>query len=147
MITSAAALESIASGTVTTSSAVYVGLLGGPGLSMTLPAAPATTCPPIHPPVPPSSDLGGCRVLVILTGEVSGGTGGTSTGFMTVEIDNIALDTNSLRVTGGAPVRASVTVLVTGLTEGAHTFIAAYKRVGSGQPATFNARQITVIPA
>ena len=44
-------------------------------------------------------------------------------------------------------MRASVTVLVTGLTAGTHTFVAAYKRIGSGQPATFNARQITVIPA
>jgi hypothetical protein len=39
-----------------------------------------------------------------------------------------------------------VTVLITGLTAGEHTFTAMYKRVGSGADATFNARQMTVMP-
>jgi len=66
---------------------------------------------------------------------------------MSVSLDNsIALDANSLRVTGNNPVRASVTLLLTGLTPGINiTFRAVYKMIGSGT-ATFNARQITVIP-
>ena len=103
--------------------------------------------------IPPSG-----RLLVILTAEVSGSGDpsgdATSTGFMSFTIDNsVALDTNSLRVTGVDPVRASVTLLVTGLTPGnTVTFRAAYKRVPfgnrgvGGEPARFNARQITVIP-
>jgi hypothetical protein len=84
-------------------------------------------------------------VLVILTGELSGSNTG-STAFMSVSIDNsAALDTNSLRVTGANPVRASVTVLLAGLIPGSHTFTAVYKMIGNGT-ATFNARQITVIP-
>ena len=66
---------------------------------------------------------------------------------MSVSLDNsVALDTNSLRVTGNDPVRASVMVLISGLTPGLTVnFTAVYKKIGSG--ATFNARQITVIPA
>jgi hypothetical protein len=87
-------------------------------------------------------------VIVILTGELSAGTFFTnSTAFMSVSLNNsVALDTNSLRVTGPNPVRSSVTVLIGGLTPGANvTFTAVYKLNGSGN-ATFNARQITVLP-
>ena len=89
---------------------------------------------------------------MILTAEVSGSSrpngDASSTGFMSFSINNsVALDTNSLRVTGVDPVRASVTLLVTGLTPGTPvTLTAVYKRIGDGDPATFNARQITVIP-
>jgi hypothetical protein len=112
--------------------AVYGTLPGGPSVDAVIPASG--------------------KVLVILTAEVSGsnvGSNASSTGFMSVSLDNsIALDTNSLRVAGEDPVRASVTVLISGLTPGnTVTFTAVYKRVGSGDPATFNARQITVIPA
>jgi hypothetical protein len=56
------------------------------------------------------------------------------------------LDANSLRVTGPNPVRASTTVLITGLTPGLTvTFEAVYKVAGGGV-GTFNARQIIVIP-
>jgi hypothetical protein len=84
---------------------------------------------------------------VILTGELSGSNTGT-TAFMSVSLDNsVALDTNSLRVTGANPVRASVTVLIGGLTPGLSVnFRAVYKMIGNGT-AIFNARQITVIPA
>ena len=91
-------------------------------------------------------------VLVILTAEVSGDNASngdaTSAGFMSVSLNNsVALDTNSLRVDGRNPVRASVTLLITGLTPGLTVnFTAVYKQVGTGG-ATFNARQITVIPA
>jgi hypothetical protein len=85
-------------------------------------------------------------VLIILTGELSGSNTNT-TAFMSVSIDgSAALDTNSLRVTGSNPVRASVTVLLSGLTPGSRTFTAVYKMIGTGT-ATFNARQITVIPS
>ena len=87
------------------------------------------------------------QVLVILTGELAPAAG-NSTAFMSVSLDNsVALDTNSLRVTGQDPVRASVTVLIAGLTPGTLShFTAVYKLIGNGT-ATFNARQITVIPA
>jgi hypothetical protein len=111
--------------------AVYGTLPGGPSVDAVIPASG--------------------KVLVILTAEVSGsnvGSNASSTGFMSVSLDNsIALDTNSLRVTGENPVRASVTLLLTGLAPGTTTFAAMYKRIGSGDDATFNARQITVIPA
>jgi hypothetical protein len=65
---------------------------------------------------------------------------------MSVSVDDgTALNMNSLRVTGDNPVGASVTVLLTGLTPGTHTFTAVYKLSGNGQ-AFFNARAITVIP-
>jgi len=59
------------------------------------------------------------------------------------------LDANSLRVTGSNAVRASITVLITGLTPGdTVTLEAAYKcrSTSPGCLATFNARQIIVIP-
>ena len=85
---------------------------------------------------------------MILTGELSAGTFFTnSTAFMSVSLDgSVALDTNSLRVTGPNPVRASITVLITSLTPGLNVnFEAVYKVSGTGS-ATFNARQIIVIP-
>ena len=124
----ASAVEGVATGSVSTSSSVYVTLAGGPSVNAVIPASG--------------------KVLVILTGELSAGTFFTnSTAFMSVSLDgSVALDTNSLRVTGPNPVRASVTVLITGLTPGLNVnFAAVYKLSGSGN-ATFNARQITVIP-
>ena len=70
------------------------------------------------------------NVLVILTGELSAGTFfSNSTAFMSVSLNgSVALDANSLRVTGANPVRASITVLITDLTPGATvTFEAVYK--------------------
>jgi hypothetical protein len=101
--------------------------VGGPSVNATIPASG--------------------RVLVILTGELSA-SNNASTAFMSVSLDNsVALDTNSLRVTGANPVRASVTVLLSNLTPGnVVTFTAVCKMIGSGT-ATFNARQITVVPA
>ena len=123
--TVAAAVEGVATGSVTTTSSVYVGLLGGPSVDAEVP------------------DSG--RVLIILTAELSDSNNNTTV-FMSVSIDgSFALDTNSLRVTGDREVRASVMVLLTGLTPGTHTFTTVYKRIGSGT-ATVNARQITVIP-
>jgi hypothetical protein len=83
---------------------------------------------------------------VILTAELSTNRQ-NSTAFMSVSLNNsVALDANSLRVTGPNPVRASITVLITGLTPGVSiTFSAVYKVIGGGT-ATFNARQIIVIP-
>ena len=88
---------------------------------------------------------------MILTAELSSNTP-SGTAYMSVSLNNsIALDTNSLRVTGDNPVRASVTVLITGLTPGhVVTFAAVYKTAnstGASDTTTFNARQITVIPA
>ncbi len=74
--------------------------------------------PSVDAVVPASGD-----VLVILTGELSVNSN-SGTAFMTVELDNIqttALDTNSLRVTGNSPVRASVEVLLTNSAPGTHT--------------------------
>jgi hypothetical protein len=122
-----AAVEGVATGSVSTSSSVYISLAGGPSVDAVIPASG--------------------RVLVILTGELSAGTIFNSTAFMSVSLDgSVALDTNSLRVTGSNPVRASVTLLLTGLTPGLTVnFAAVYKNNGSGS-ATFNARQIIVIP-
>jgi hypothetical protein len=88
-------------------------------------------------------------VQVILTADVSGtdvGNTPCSTGFMSFN-NSVALDTNSLRVAGENAVRASATLLVTGLTP----WNLRHLR-GCGQEhrlrhgSTFNARQITVIP-
>jgi hypothetical protein len=88
-------------------------------------------------------------VLVILTGELSTNNG-NATAFMSVSLDgSVALDTNSLRVEGTNLVRSSVMLLLTGLTPGLSVnFAAVYKVAGGiGSPtATFNARQITVLP-
>jgi hypothetical protein len=86
------------------------------------------------------------QLIVILTGELSTNRN-NSTAFMSVSLNNsVALDANSLRVTGDNPVRASITVLITNLTPGVSiTFSACYKVIGGGT-ATFNARQIIVIP-
>jgi len=72
---------------------------------------------------------------------------------MSVSLNNsdIVLDANSLRVTGNVPNRASITVLITGLTPGVPiNFAARYKNVFLAAPcaggARFNARQIIVIP-
>jgi hypothetical protein len=71
---------------------VYVELPGGPSVTVV---------------VPPSG-----QVTLILTAEVSASAGGTA--FMSVALNgSIALDANSLRVTGNDPVRASITVLIT----------------------------------
>ena len=61
------------------------------------------------------------KLLVILTAEASGSNASngdaTSTAFMSVSLNgSVALDANSLRVTGADPVRASITVLITNLT-------------------------------
>ncbi len=96
------------------------------------------------------------QVLVILTAAVNGAAASNgdavSTGYMSVSLNgSVALDANSLRVTGENPVRASVTVLITNLTPGVSiTFTAVYKNVplgGTLGSATFNARQIIVIPS
>jgi hypothetical protein len=123
--------ENSASGTQTTGSAVYVPLLGGPSVVQVVPESG--------------------RVLVTLTAEAHGSDSGNSpcsTAFMSVSIDgSVALDTNSLRVTGGSTIiRASVTNLLAGLIPGPHTFTAVYKNVGCATGSTFNARQIIVMP-
>ena len=66
--------------------------------------------------------------------------------FMVDGVQATSLDTNSLRVVGNDPIRASATSRLTGLTPGAHTFTAMYRLVGSGS-VTFNARDLTVISA
>jgi L-asparagine transporter-like permease len=91
------------------------------------------------------------RLIVVLTAEASGSNSGQSacsTAFMSVSLNgSAALDANSLRVTGNVPVRASITVLITGLTPGnIVTFEAVYKNIGCAVGSTFNARQIIVIP-
>ena len=101
--------------------------------------------PSVQAVVPASGQL-----ILILTAEASGSRPG-DTAFMSVSLNgSVALDANSLRVTGTSPVRASITVLITNLTPGATiNFEAAYKfRSGGvlGGRATFNARQIIVIP-
>jgi hypothetical protein len=102
---------------------------------------PDPTGPRVQAVVPASG-----QVILILTGELSTSRN-NSAAFMSVSLNNsIALDANSLRVTGTAPVRSSITVLITNLTPGVTiNFEAVYKLVGAGT-ATFNARQIIVIP-
>jgi hypothetical protein len=95
--------------------------------------------------IPPSG-----QVILILTAEAFTNRS-DSTAFMSVSLNNsFALDANSLRVTGNNPVRASITVLITALTPGSTiTFEAVYKCIRQGPgtcTATFNARQIIVIP-
>jgi hypothetical protein len=131
-----APVQGVASGIVTTNSDVYVALGDFPDDG---PSATAT--------VPASGDL-----VVILTGELSTNNK-TGTAYMSVSLNNsIALDANSLRVTGDNPVRASITVLITNLTPGnVINFSAVYRAANntgaSDTTGTFNARQIIVIPA
>ncbi len=124
--------QGVATGIVTTNSSVYIALAGGPSVTTV---------------VPPSGD-----VELILTAEASGSSASNgdpcSTAFMSVSLNgSVALDANSLRVTGDVPVRSSITVLITGLTPGVSiTWEAVYKNIGCGPSARFNARQIIVIP-
>jgi hypothetical protein len=121
-------VEGVATASITSGSAVYTPLTGGPSVTVQ---------------IPPSG-----KILVILTGELNGDNN-NSTAFMSVSFgpDPLALDTNALRVTGTNPVRASITALITLPTFIGQTIpvTAQYKRVGTGV-ATFNARQLTVIP-
>ena len=81
------------------------------------------------------------QLILILTAEASGSSlsngNACSTAFMSVSLnDSVALDANSLRVTGDVPNRASITVLITGLTPGVTiNFEARYKNVGPRGPA------------
>jgi hypothetical protein len=120
------AVQDVATNSIDVTQAVYTADLTGPRVQAV---------------VPPSG-----QVMVILTGELSTDRQ-NSTAFMSVSLNNsVALDANSLRVTGSNPVRASITVLITNLTPGVTiTFEAVYKLIGNGS-ATFNARQIIVIP-
>ena len=107
---------------------------------------PDPTGPSVNAIVPASGQL-----IVILTAEASGsnqGNNACSTAFMSVSLNGSnAFDANALRVTGDVPVRASITVLITGLTPGvAINFEAVYKNVGCATGSRFNARQIIVIP-
>jgi hypothetical protein len=101
--------------------------------------------PSVQAVVPASGQL-----IVILTAEASTNRL-NDTAFMSVSLNgSVALDANSLRVTGTDAVRASITVLITNLTPGVTiNFEAAYKHRSGAVPgghATFNARQIIVIP-
>ncbi len=132
------ARQGVATAVITTLSDVYVDLLDGPDVNAVVPASG--------------------QLILILTAEASGSSASNgdpcSTAYMSVALNNsVALDANSLRVTGNVPNRASITVLITGLTPGAAiNFAARYKTVGiiggraSCGPARFNARQIIVIP-
>jgi hypothetical protein len=131
-------VQGVATAVVTTTSDVYVGMLDGPDVDAVVPASG--------------------QLILILTAEASGNTQSNgdpcSTGYMSVALNgSVALDANSLRVTGNVPNRASITVLITGLTPGVSiNFAARYKnadflgRAAGCGPARFNARQIIVIP-
>jgi hypothetical protein len=124
------AVQGVATNSFDENSTVYVGVAGGPSATAVVPASG--------------------QLIVILTAEANG-SGLGDTAFMSVSLNgSSALDANSLRVTGTSPVRASITVLITNLTPGASIdFEAVYKyRSGifPGGRATFNARQIIVIP-
>jgi hypothetical protein len=120
------AVQDVATNSIDVPQAVYTPDVNGPRVQAVVPASG--------------------QLIVILTGELSTNRN-SSTAFMSVTLNNsVALDANSLRVTGQDPVRASITVLITNLTPGVTiTFEAVYKLVGAGT-ATFNARQIIVIP-
>jgi len=120
------AVQDVATNSIDVPQAVYTSDINGPRVQAVVPASG--------------------QLIVILTGELSTNRNGSSA-FMSVTLNNsVALDANSLRVTGQDPVRASITVLITNLTPGVTiTFEAVYKLVGAGT-ATFNARQIIVIP-
>jgi hypothetical protein len=131
------ARQGVATAVITTTSDVYVGVADGPDVNVVVPASG--------------------QLILILTAEASGSSASNtepcSTAYMSVALNNsVALDANSLRVTGNIPNRASITVLITNLTPGvAINFAARYKNVGLlGRgpcgPARFNARQIIVIP-
>jgi hypothetical protein len=69
--------------------------------------------PSVQAVVPASGQL-----ILILTAEANTSKD-NETAFMSVSLNgSVALDANSLRVTGGNPVRASITVLITNLTPG-----------------------------
>ncbi len=120
------AVQGVATASIDVTSEVYIDSIDGPDATAVVPASG--------------------QLILILTGELSTKRD-DSTAFMSVSLNNsIALDANSLRVTGKKPVRASITVLITGLTPGVSIdFSARYKVVG-GEKGTFNARQIIVIP-
>jgi len=130
-------VQGVATAVATTPSDVYIDLLDGPSVDAVVPASG--------------------QLILILTAEASGSSSSNgdpcSTAFMSVALNNsVALDANSLRVTGDVPNRASITVLITGLTPGVSiNFAARYKNIGLGGraacgPARFNARQIILIP-
>jgi hypothetical protein len=88
------------------------------------------------------------KALVILTAESKGSQGGSAS-FMSYAASPAGTsggpaDAQAYEVAGNDFVRASATVLVTGLTPGSTTFTAKY-RVSSGT-GTFGTREITVIP-
>ena len=101
------------------------------------------------------------QLILILTAEISGSNFANgdpcSTAFMSVSLHgpgldpNIVMDANPLRATGDIPVRASITVVISGLLPGTPvTFTARYKAIPIAGPcalsARFNARQIIVVP-
>jgi hypothetical protein len=58
-----------------------------------------------------------------------------------------ASDANSISVSERTnPVRAGITVLVTGLSAGAHTFTALYRTFDGSSSCTLTNRTITVVP-
>jgi hypothetical protein len=121
------AVQDVATNSIDVTNSVYVTDVNGPRVTAVVPASG--------------------QVILILTGELSTNTFlRNATAFMSVSLNgSVALDANSLRVTG-EPKRSSITVLITNLTPGASiTFEAVYKVIGAGT-ATFNARQIIVIP-
>jgi hypothetical protein len=114
----------------TTTSLTYTDLATvGPSVTLTLPA-------------------GATKALVVLTAAANGSVG-NSFAFMSVAVSGASTvppsDANAYAVAGNDPVRASATVLISGLSSaGSLTFTAKY-RVSSGT-ATFSTRDITVLP-
>jgi hypothetical protein len=87
----------------------------------------ATPGPAVTVTVPASG-----KALEILTSALHGSTGG-ATAFMGVAVSGAtavaATDAQALEVAGNNEVRASATVLLTGLNPGSNTFTAKYKEL------------------
>jgi hypothetical protein len=88
---------------------------------------------------------------VIVTAAAFGGTG-NNTAFMSVAVTGgsptqpVPADANALEVAGNNQVRASATMVLTGLPANtALTFQAKYRNQGSGS-STFANRDLTVVP-
>ena len=72
-----------------------------------------------------------------------------ATGFMSFDVTNSTygpVDSRAVTVKGLLQVQASATFLLTGLTQGDHTFAARYKDDQTNRTATFSNRGIIVIP-
>jgi hypothetical protein len=103
----------------------------------------------VGPSVVLTLPTGTTKALVILTAAANGSQGGSAT-FMSMSVTGGATtinpsDGNAFGVSGNDAIRASATVVLTGLSSGVPLTFTAKYRVSSGT-GTWATRDITVIP-